>query len=77
LSNVESGCNLHSRRVVRLKDLQEEKTKMLSAMMGDSSVDLDVAATVKKEESLAKAKKDHKDRIYAIERENEMQRKQD
>lgn len=77
MSNVESGCNLHSRRVVRLKDLQEEKTKMLSAMMGDSSVDLDVAATVKKEESLAKAKKDHKDRIYAIERENEMQRKQD
>ena len=77
MSNVESGCNLHSRRVVRLKDLQEEKTKMLSAMMGDSSIDLDVAATVKKEESLAKAKKDHKDRIYAIERENEMQRKQE
>ena len=50
---------------------------MLSAMMGDSSIDLDVAATVKKEESLAKAKKDHKDRIYAIERENEMQRKQE
>lgn len=78
LSNVSSGCNLHSRKVLRLKELQEnEKGTILAAIMADSSTLFDGVGGLEKQATMKDAKKTHKDRLLEIEKEMEMQSKQE
>ena len=58
-SNIEgSHCNVHSRRVVKIKDMQaEEKGRLLAAIMADSNTLFDGVDGLEKEKEMKKLKK--------------------